>query len=81
MGYDLYDFLELMVTEKASDLHLHVGAPPSLRVDGGVSAVDGPDLTPEDMQTAREVTFAPPRIRDYRQWEMGYELFEIIHMK
>lgn len=39
------------------------------------------DLTPEDLQKAREVTFAPPRIRDYREWEMGYELFEIIHMK
>ncbi len=39
------------------------------------------ELSPEDMQNAREVTFAPPRIRDYRQWEMGYELFEIIHMR
>jgi len=39
------------------------------------------ELSPEDMQNAREVTFAPPRLRDYREWEMGYELFEIIHMK
>ncbi|MDA3962202.1 MAG: biopolymer transporter ExbD [Planctomycetota bacterium] len=39
------------------------------------------DLTPEDLQNAREVVFSPPRVRDYRQWEMGYELFEIIHTK
>lgn len=39
------------------------------------------ELTPEAMLNAREVTFAPPRIRDYREWEMGYELFEIIHLK
>lgn len=39
------------------------------------------ELTEEDLLNAREVNFAPPRVRDYRQWEMGYELFEIIHMK
>jgi len=39
------------------------------------------ELRPEDILNAREVNFAPPRIRNYRKWEMGYELFEIIHMK
>lgn len=38
-------------------------------------------LSPEDLQNAREVTFAPPRVRDYSNWEMGKELFEIIHMR
>ncbi len=30
---------------------------------------------------AREVNFAPPRIRDYHTWELGNELWEIIHKK
>ena len=28
---------------------------------------------------SRDVTFAPPRLRAYRKWEMGYELSDIIH--
>jgi hypothetical protein len=34
-----------------------------------------------DFDQAREVDFAPPRIRDYSSHELGNELFEIIHMK
>ncbi|MBA3708226.1 MAG: biopolymer transporter ExbD [Planctomycetes bacterium] len=36
---------------------------------------------PSDFDEAREVDFAPPRIRDYSAKELGEELFEIIHMK
>lgn len=34
-----------------------------------------------DLQEAREVSFAPPRIRNYSSNELGYELFEIVHMR
>jgi hypothetical protein len=36
---------------------------------------------PKQFDEAREVDFAPPRIRDYSAKELGEELFEIIHMK
>jgi biopolymer transport protein ExbD len=36
---------------------------------------------PEEMNLFREVTFAPPRIRNYSANELGNELFEIVHMK
>ncbi len=36
---------------------------------------------PSDLLEAREVNFAPPRIRDYHEWELGNELWEIIHKK
>jgi hypothetical protein len=36
---------------------------------------------PDELQNMREVSFAPPRIRNYDQNELGNELFEIIHMK
>ncbi len=36
---------------------------------------------PAELDNARAVTFAPPRIRDYDSREIGNELFEIINMK
>ncbi len=50
MSYHLDDLLELTVSEGASDLHIHVGRPPSLRASGGMTPVDGPDLSPEDTE-------------------------------
>jgi aspartate kinase len=38
-------------------------------------------VTYEEMLEAREVSFAPPRIRNYHTWELGNEMFEIINMK
>ncbi len=36
---------------------------------------------PTDFDDAREVDFAPPRIRDYSAKELGEELFEIVNAK
>jgi len=36
---------------------------------------------PKELDEARSVSFAPPRIRDYDPNELGNELYEIIHMK
>ena len=36
---------------------------------------------PKQFDEAREVDFAPPRIRDYSAKDLGEELFEIVHMK
>ena len=45
----LKDLLDLMVKRGASDLHLTVGTPPQLRIDGKLIKVDGYDiLTPEE---------------------------------
>jgi twitching motility protein PilT len=40
-------WLEALVAAKGSDLHLKVGSPPRMRVDGQLIALDGPSLTPE----------------------------------
>jgi twitching motility protein PilT len=44
------DLLVLMVQKKASDLHLSVGAPPALRVDGSLVQSSLEKLTPETTQ-------------------------------
>ena len=36
---------------------------------------------PKELEQARSVNFAPPRIRNYDANELGNELYEIIHMK
>ncbi|MFA5256787.1 MAG: type IV pilus twitching motility protein PilT [Opitutales bacterium] len=46
--YEMNELLELMVDQKASDLHIQVGLPPTLRVDGVMTPVEGPDLRPSD---------------------------------
>ncbi len=46
--YEMNDLLELMVDQEASDLHLQVNQPPTLRISGSMVPVDGPPLTPSD---------------------------------
>src|ERR1043165_4858079 len=39
------------------------------------------NATNADLLDAREVTFAPPRIRNYSSNEMSNELYEIVHLR
>jgi twitching motility protein PilT len=50
MSYDMNDLLDLMVDQGASDLHIQVGQPPTLRISGSMTPIDGPPLTPEDTE-------------------------------
>jgi len=45
---NLRELLELVVKRKASDLHLTVGSPPQLRIDGKLVKLEGEILDPED---------------------------------
>ena len=44
-------WMEALVSAKGSDLHLKVGSPPRMRVDGRLVVLDGPVLTPEAADT------------------------------
>ena len=49
------ELLRLMVEKKASDLHLRVWRPPTLRIDGNLKIVEGmPNITPADLREALE---------------------------
>jgi twitching motility protein PilT len=50
MPYEMNDLLELVVEQNASDLHLQVGQPPTLRVSGSMMPIEGPPLAPEDTE-------------------------------
>ncbi|MDR1496813.1 MAG: type IV pilus twitching motility protein PilT [Puniceicoccales bacterium] len=51
MAFTLEQLLDLVVEHNASDLHLHVGQAPALRVHGEIVTVDAPHLTPDDTET------------------------------
>jgi twitching motility protein PilT len=44
------DLLEIVVEQNASDLHLQVGTPPTLRLGGSMTPVDGPELAAADTE-------------------------------
>ncbi|MBC7367628.1 MAG: type IV pilus twitching motility protein PilT [Undibacterium sp.] len=50
MSYEMNDLLDLVVDQNASDLHLQVGQPPTLRLSGSMMPIDGPALTPPDTE-------------------------------
>ena len=50
MSYEMNDLLDLMVDQGASDLHLQVGQPPTIRLSGSMTPIDGPALTPMDTE-------------------------------
>ncbi|MBW2146477.1 MAG: PilT/PilU family type 4a pilus ATPase [Deltaproteobacteria bacterium] len=51
---ELHAVLEKMVEMGASDLHIRVGRPPTLRIRGNLEALDHPPLKPEETSAAAE---------------------------
>ncbi len=47
---DINRLLQVMVDKNASDLHLTVGSPPQIRIDGSLYPIKVPPLTPPDTQ-------------------------------
>src|ERR1039458_2067302 len=50
VNYEMNELLELVVEQNASDLHLQVGQPPTLRLSGSMTPIDGPPLQPIDTE-------------------------------
>ena len=49
------EMLRKMVVEKASDLFIKVGSPPSLRIDGAIHFLDTEEVAPQDTQEIFEI--------------------------
>ena len=67
----LRELLELMVRKNASDLHLTVGTPPQLRVDGKLVRTDYETLTPED---TRKLAYSIMNEKQRQRFEEKSEL-------
>lgn len=64
---DIFSLLNLAKTKGASDLHLVVSSPPTLRVNGALRPVDGMGLlTPEDTSQALQQVTTPEQREDFQ---------------
>ena len=57
--------LEQLIRRNASDLHLKVGRPPTLRVNGDLEAVDQAPLRPEDLKTLAEQLMTARQVKQF----------------
>src|SRR6266496_451332 len=58
---DLAALLRTLAENDGSDLHLKVGSPPLIRVDGELHRLEGPRLTPQDTQLLASQIMPPDR--------------------
>jgi len=66
-GFDYKSILQNMIQQGASDVHLKVGRPPTLRVDGHMVSLDMPPLTQEDLRSLAEQIMAPKNIKEFSE--------------
>jgi twitching motility protein PilT len=66
-GFDYKAVLQHMIQSGASDLHLKVGRPPTLRVDGHMVSMDQPALKQEDLRSLAEQIMAPKNIKEFSE--------------
>lgn len=74
---NIYDMLQQLMDKEGSDLHLLVGAPPTLRVAGQLTAIEGtPKLTPEQVKMLVEPLMTKEQ-QDYvalhKELDFGYQ--------
>jgi len=66
-AFDYKSVLQQMVQHNASDLHLKVGRPPTLRIDGHMVSLDLPALKQEDLRSLAEQIMAPKNIKEFSE--------------
>ncbi|HEV7992550.1 MAG TPA: type IV pilus twitching motility protein PilT [Gemmatimonadaceae bacterium] len=59
--------LQQLVQRNASDLHLKVGRPPTLRVHGDLLPLDHPALRPEDLKGLAEQLMTPRQVKEFTE--------------
>ena len=59
--------LQQLVQRNASDLHLKVGRPPTLRLHGDLVALDHPALRPEDLKGLAEQLMTPRQVKEFTE--------------
>ncbi len=63
--YNYKAVLQAMVQRNASDLHLKVGRPPMLRINGDLEPLELPQLTPLDLRSVGEQIVPPKQRREF----------------
>jgi twitching motility protein PilT len=66
-GMNFKAVLQEMIQRNGSDLHLKVGRPPTIRIDGELQAVDHPPLRPEDLKVLAEELMTPRQVKQFTE--------------
>ena len=66
-SFDYKAVLQHMIQANASDLHLKVGCPPTLRVDGHMVSLEMAALKQEDLRSLAEQIMAPKNIKEFSE--------------
>src|SRR5574344_871726 len=67
------ELLELVVSQKGSDLHISAGLPPVIRVDGKLQRTDAPPLSSDDVETLLFPMLSNEQRRRLEQeWELDF---------
>ncbi len=57
MAYDMNQLLEVCLQQRASDIHITVGRPPSFRISGSIKSLKSEALTADDTaQLMKQIT-------------------------
>jgi twitching motility protein PilT len=64
-GINFKAVLQEMIRRNGSDLHLKVGRPPTIRVDGELEPVEHPPLKPEDLKVLAEQLMTPRQVKQF----------------
>ncbi|MEO7084454.1 MAG: type IV pilus twitching motility protein PilT [Gemmatimonadaceae bacterium] len=64
-GIDFKSILQDMIRRNGSDLHLKVGRPPAIRVDGELEQVEHAALRPEDLKALAEQLMTPRQVKQF----------------
>src|SRR4051812_26777674 len=66
-GINFKAVLQEMIRRNGSDLHLKVGRPPTIRVDGELEPVEHPPLRPEDLKVLAEQLMTPRQVKQFAE--------------
>ena len=64
-GFNFKAVLQQLVQRGASDLHLKVGRPPTLRLHGELTPLEMPALRPEDLKALAEQLMTPRQVKEF----------------
>jgi len=64
-GSDIHRLFDLMVEKNSSDLHLGVGRPPVLRLQGHLKNINSPALTPEETSALIREIIPPGKLKEF----------------
>jgi twitching motility protein PilT len=64
-GIDFKSILQEMIKRNGSDLHLKVGRPPAIRVDGELEQIEHASLRPEDLKALAEQLMTPRQVKQF----------------